>query len=68
MTRLEKLSKCQKTAKIEGYNTRFRTFSGSELRTSWDAFSGHGRSMQISNMAWNEYMDAFTLISGQLWV
>ena len=33
MTRLGKISKCRKTAKVEGYNTRFRTFSVSELRS-----------------------------------
>ena len=27
-----------KTAKIEGYNTSFRTFPGSDLRTPRDAF------------------------------
>ncbi|KMT12813.1 hypothetical protein BVRB_4g089060 [Beta vulgaris subsp. vulgaris] len=31
-----------KTTKIEGYNTRFRTFLKPELRTPQDAFYGHG--------------------------
>ena len=32
----EKSKNVTKTAKIEGYNTRFRTISGSELRTPGD--------------------------------
>ena len=68
MTRLEKVSECQKSAKIEGYNSHFRTFSVSELQTLWNAFSGHGTSLESSHMTWNEYMDAFTFISRQFWV
>ena len=38
MTRLEKVKKnIPKTTKIEGYNTRFRTFLGLEPRTPGDA-------------------------------
>ena len=55
----------QETAKIEGYNTRFQTFLGSELRTPRYASYGHGRSLKRSNVAWNEYVDAFTFISRQ---
>ena len=57
-----------KTAKIEGYNTRFRTFLGLELRTSRDTSLGHVRSLKMSHKAWNEYIDAFTFISRQFWV
>ena len=64
----EKSKNVSKTAKIEGYNTRFRTFRGPELRTPWDASFGHGRSLEKSHVAWNEYVDAFIFISRQFWV
>ena len=57
-----------KTAKIEGFNTRFRIFLGPELRTPRDASKGHGRSLERSYVAWNEYVEAFTFISMQFWV
>ena len=58
----EKSKNFPKTAKIEGY-TRFRTISGSELRTPRDASYGHGRSQEKSHVVCNEYMDDFTFIS-----
>ena len=36
MTKSGEVLECPKTAKIEGYNTRFRTFSGSEFWTPQD--------------------------------
>ena len=55
-----------KTAKIEYYNTRFRTFSWPEIRTAQGAFYGRGMSLERSHVAWNEYMDVFTFILRQL--
>ena len=43
MTRLGKVQNVPKTTKIEGYNTRFRSFSGPELWTRRDASYVHGR-------------------------
>ena len=57
--------KVQKTAKIEGYNTRFRTFLRLELRTPRDTSEGRGSSLERSHVALNEYMDAFTFIPRQ---
>ena len=70
MTRPKVVQKCPKieTTKIEGCNTRFRTFPWPEIRTTWGAFWGHGLSLDRSQMAWNEYMDAFTFILRQFCV
>ena len=57
-----------KTAKIEGYNSRFRTFPWPEIRMARDAFYRYEMSFKSSQVAWNEYMDAFTFILRQYWV
>ena len=45
-----------KTAKIECYDTRFHTFPRPEIHTAQGAFYGHGMSLKMSQVAWNEYM------------
>ena len=65
MTRPEKSKNVPKPAKINSYNTRFRTFQGPELRTPRDASYEHGWSLEMIHVVWNEYMDAFTFISRQ---
>ena len=57
-----------KTVKIEGYNKRFWSFLRPKLLTPRDASYGHWRSLKSSHVAWNEYVDAFTIISMQFWV
>ena len=61
---LEKSNYVEKKTKIEGYNTRFRTFPEFELLAPRDTSLGHGRSLEMSHMAW-KYMHAFTFISRQ---
>ena len=64
----EKFENVAKTTKIEGYSTHFRTFPGPELCTPRDASYINGRSLEMSHVAWNEYVDAFTFISRQFWI
>ena len=64
----EKSKNVPKTAKIEGYNTRFRTFPLTGIRAARGTFEGHGMSLERSQVAWNDYMDAFTFILRQFWV
>ena len=54
-----------KTANIEGYNTRFRIFSGPELGMPRDASEGPERLLKRSHVAWSKYVDAFMFISRQ---
>ena len=57
MTTPGKSKKVPKTTRIEGYNTSFRIFPGSEVQTPWGYL--------YVQVVWNEHVDTFTFISRQ---